>query len=237
MTIFLAALYPRRFSIAILGVSLTLIAAFAGNVQAQALLLEPLLRTPSDLPPIVNSKAGISLHSCDDLIAVLRAGKDLGETSEMPSFNAYADCLAITLIANAHQVSSAEFETTQIGERLYRDLDLAGILSSLAPRRPTEHYRLQDFSFEKVLILPLEVALQGNGFTYTLKALALGDFRNTGRQELLVRFSDRAINNGSYNKITVLVIDTTTASPTLVSTDAIEVLHDSAALLGGRPIP
>ena len=227
MTFILDFMYQRRVAAVILCVSLTMTGGFAGHVQAQGLLLDPSLQTPSDLPAIVDRKVGITLHTCDDLIAALRAGKDLGESMEMPSFNSYADCLAITLIADAQHVSSADFDTTHVGERLYRNLDLASVASSLAPRRPAEHYRLQDFNFEKVLISPIQVVLQGNGFTYTFEVLSLGDFRNTGRPELLVRFSDRS-NNGSYNKRIILIIDTTNGSQTLVSTDAIEVLRGAA---------
>ncbi len=50
------------------------------------------------------------------------------------------------------------------GERIYRDLDLASLASSLAPRRPAQHYRLQDFKFDYVQIEPLSVVLRGNGF-------------------------------------------------------------------------
>ncbi len=77
-------------------------------------------------------------------------------------------------------------------------------------------------------ITPLQAQLQGNGFSYTLDVLALGDFRHLGKSELLVRFTDRATNQGSYDRRSVLVIDAAPQAPALVATDAMDVLKAGA---------
>lgn len=199
------------------------------NAPAGALTLDAALKAPTALPPIVDRAAGISLQSCTDLIAALRVGKDLGEAAERPQFNAWADCLAVALIADARPAPGATFDVNHAGARLYRDLDLAGVASSLAQRKPAEHYRLQDFKFDVVTLLPLHAQLQGNGFIYTLDVLALGDFRHAGKSELLVRFTDRATNQGSYDRRSILVIDAATQPPALVATDAMDVLKAGAS--------
>ena len=191
---------------------------------AGALSLDTALKAPTALAPIVDRAAGIELHSCPELVATLRAGKDLGEAAEQPQFNAWADCVAVALIADARPAPDAAFDVNHAGGRLYRDLDLAGVASSLAQRKPAEHYRLQDFKFDVVTLLPLHAQLQGNGFIYTLDVLALGDFRHAGKSELLVRFSERATQQGSYDHRSILVVDAASPQPALVATDAIEVL-------------
>ena len=199
------------------------------SAPAGALTLDAALKAPAaGLPPIVDRAAGIELHSCADLVATLRAGKELGEAAERPQFNAYADCLAVALVDGGRAAPDAAFDARSAGERLYRDLDLASVASSLAPRKPAEHYRLQDFKFEVVRITPLQAQLQGNGFSYTLDVLALGDFRHLGKSELLVRFTDRATNQGSYDRRSVLVIDAAPQAPALVATDAMDVLKAGA---------
>lgn len=198
------------------------------SAPAGALTLDAALHAPTALPPIVDRAAGIDLHTCADLIALLRAGKDLGEAAERPPFNAWADCLAVALVADARPAPGSTFDLSHAGGRLYRDLDLAGVASSLAQRKPAEHYRLQDFKFDVVTLLPLQAQLQGNGFIHTLDVLAQGDFRHLGKSELLVRFTDRAINQGSYDRRSILVIDAAAQQPTLVATDAIDVLKAGA---------
>jgi hypothetical protein len=187
--------------------------------------LDRRLKAPaSTLPPLVNRSQGIELHSCADLIAALRAAKDLGEVSESPQFNAYVDCLAVALIAEGRGTRDGSLDARHAGERIYRDLDLASVASSLAPRRPAEHYRLQDFKFDSVQTQPLSVTLRGNGFFYRFQVLALGDFRGLGKAELLVRFTDRATNQGTYDTQSVLVLDATSDAKGLQATDAIDVL-------------
>ncbi len=176
------------------------------------------------LPPLVNRSHGIELHSCADLIAALRAAKDLGKVAESPWFNAYVDCMAVALVAAGRGARDKSFNVRHAGERIYRDLDLASVASSLAQQRPAQHYRLQDFKFDSVQIDSLSVILRGNGFLYTFQVLALGDFRGLGKAELLVRFTDRATNQGTYDKQSVLVLDATPSSAALQATDAIDVL-------------
>ena len=212
---------PALFALAIAALALVACA----SAPAGALTLDASLKAPAaGLPPIVDRAAGIDLHTCADLVAAARAGKDLGEAAERPQFNAYADCLAVALIADGRAAPDATFDARDAGERLYRHLDLASVASSLAQRKPSEHYRLQDFKFDVVRITPLQAQLQGDGFSYTLDVLALGDFRHLGRAELLVRFTDRATGPGSYDRRAILVIDAAPPSPALVATDAMDVL-------------
>ncbi len=182
------------------------------------------LVAPSALPLLINRSQGLEVRSCSGLLAVLRDGKDLGELAESPRFNAYADCLAMALINEGRSPRDATFDVQRAGERLYRDLDLAGVASSLAPQRPADHYRLQDLQFDSVRIAARSVVLQRSGFVYTFQVLALGDFRGLGKTELLVRFTDRATNLGSYDKHSVLVVDVTPDAAGLQAIDAIEVL-------------
>jgi hypothetical protein len=170
------------------------------------------------------------LHSCGDLIAAIRAAKNLGDVADSPQFNAYVDCMAVALVADGRGPRAASFDPRDAGERIYRDLDLATVASSLAPRRPAQHYRLQDLKFDSVQIAPLSVTLRGGGFLYNFQVLALGDFRGLGKTELLVRFSDRAENGGTYDKQAVLILDATPSSRALQAIDAIDVLKTGMTL-------
>jgi len=204
-------------------------AGAAATADAVVTLDRGITAPSADLPPLVDRSRGIELHSCEDLVAALRAEKDLGEIAESPQFNAYVDCMAVALIADGRGVRRSSVDTSNAGERIYRDLDLANVASSLAPRRQSEHYRLRDFEFESVQIDPLSVVLRGNGFYYAFQVLALGDFRHLGKSELLVRFTDRATNQGTYDKQSLLVLDATPASAVLNSTDAIDVIKAGGA--------
>ncbi len=189
----------------------------------------PALHVPAAaLAPLVDRSRGLELRSCADLIAALHAGTDLGELAESPRFKAYADCMAAALVAEGRGASAAGFGLGHAGDHIYRDLDLASVASSLAPQRPSQHYRLRDFKFDSVRIEPLSVALSGNGFSYTFQVLAFGDFRHLGAPELLVRFTDRATTGGTYDTQSVLVLHAAPSSSALQATDAIDVLKQAS---------
>ncbi len=58
--------------------------------------------------------------------------------------------------------------------------------------------------------------------------LALGDFRGLGKTEMLVRFTDRATNQGTYDKRSVLVLDVEPPPAALHAVDAIDVVKARA---------
>lgn len=221
---------PVRTLASLLALSCLLLGGCAGTPGAVVVLDHGLSAPASSLPPLFNRSQGIELRSCADLIAALRAAKDLGEIAESPRFNAYVDCLAVALVADGRSARDASFDVRHAGERIYRDLDLASVASSLAPQRPSHHYRLQDFKFDSVQIDSLSVVLRGNGFWYTFQVLALGDFRHLGRTELLVRFTDRATNHGTYNKQSLLVIQAAPCAAAMHAIDAVDVLKAATAL-------
>jgi hypothetical protein len=202
--------------------------ALASNLQAPA---------PLGLPTLVDRRAGIALRSCADLIDALRSSKDLGEVPELPRFNEYVDCLTVTLLAEGRGARDSSFDLHRAGETIYRDLDLASVRSSLAPRRPAEHYRLRDFKQASVEIGRLSVSLHLDGFSYEFKVLALGDFQHLGQTELLIRFTDRATQGGSYNRSSLLVVDVSPQSPAVVAVDAMDVLRARVGGLKTSPKP
>lgn len=203
----------------------TTVAAAPAAVRVLAAGLKPPVRA---LPAIVDRAAGIELHSCADLRAVLRAGKDLGEAAETPQFNAYADCTAAALVAEGRGTDDGAFDLRQAGDRIYRDLDLGTVASSLAQRRPAEHYRLRDLPLVAVDIKPLSVTFRTEGFAYEFRVLAIGDFSHAGHAQLLVRFVDKAIGPGTYDRNTLLVLDVAPQPPTLVAADGMAVLRAHA---------
>ncbi len=132
-------------SLLTLGCGLLSSATVAFASSSAVVTLDRSLSAPaSTLPPLVNRAQGIELHSCDDLIAAIGAGKDLREITELPQFNACVDCMAVTLVAEDRGARDARFDVRHAGERISRDLDLASVASSLAPRRPAPHYRVTD---------------------------------------------------------------------------------------------
>ena len=225
---------PVRTLASLLALSCLLFGGCAGTPGAVVVLDHGLSAPASSLPPLFNRSQGIELRSCADLIAALRAAKDLGEIAESPQFNAYVDCLAVALVAEGRSARElarpASFDLRHAGERIYRDLDLTSVASSLAPQRPSHHYRLQDFKFDSVQIDSLSVVLRGNGFWCTFQVLALGDFRHLGRTELLVRFTDRATNHGTYNKQSLLVIHAAPCAAAMQAIDAVDVLKAATPL-------
>ena len=158
-------------------------------------------------PAWVDHEVGVDWKNCDDFLGALRGGKVPEAATEMPPFNAYVDCLPPALMARGRARVEGGLDPIDAGERIYRDLDLVTVPSSLAPRRPAEHYRLQDFSFRSVRVGPLTLDLRDDAFGYKFQVLAIGDFRRSGRNELLVQFDDVALNGGSYRRRAVLVID------------------------------
>jgi len=215
----------KRVSLLIFGCGLLVWAGAAPAAPGAVVTLDHSLSAPaSKLPLLVNRTLGIARHSCADLIAAIAAGKDLGEITEMPQFNAYVACIAVKLVAEGRGAREANIALQHAGARIYRDLDLASVASSLAPRWPAQHYRLHDFKFGVVQIAPLWALLRGDGFLYTFQVLALGDFRGLGKGELLVRFGDRATNGGTNDKQSVRVVGSSLSSTALLATDAIEVL-------------
>jgi len=198
----------------------------AGAAGAAPIVLAPeAFQPPSALPALVNRGLGIEWHTCSDLLQALRDDKVPEEVVEQQPFNAYEDCLPPALLAQGRAPGSAGPGAKDAGERLYRDLDLSTVPSALAPRRPAEHYRLSDFSFASVKVEPLSVSVRDDAFSHELRVLAVGDFRRSGRSELLVRFTERALNGGSYDRTSVLVVDGAPDGTTWTATDALAVLR------------
>jgi hypothetical protein len=177
------------------------------------------------LPTLQDRRSGVTLHSCAELLDALHADQDLGEIPELPPFAAYAECIRHAVVSGSVGYPDVPFDLARAGDQIYRDLDLAGVPSSLAQRRPSPHYRLQDFSFETVVARPMSLALQGGGFAYRFDVLAVGDFRHTGQAELLVRFTERSTASGTYDRTTLLVLDLAPPSATITATSALDVLR------------
>ena len=90
----------KRVSLLIFGCGLLVWATAAPAAPGAVVTLDHSLSAPaSKLPPLVSRALGVALHSCADLIAAIDAGKDLGEITELPQFNAYVDCIAVRLVA------------------------------------------------------------------------------------------------------------------------------------------
>ena len=176
------------------------------------------------LPAVRDERSGLRLQSCGDLLAALRAGQDLGEIPERQEFADYEGCIRDALARHGRGYRSGRFDLARGGDQIYRDLDLATVHSSLAPRRPAEHYRLSDFHFDTVRAGGLWLELADSAFAYRVDILTIGDFRHRGQAELLVRFTDRATRGGTYDRTTLLVLDIAPDSGTITATDALEVL-------------
>ena len=137
----------KRVSLLIFGCGLLVWASAAPAAPGAVVTLDHSLSAPaSKLPPLVSCTLGIALHSCADLI---------GEITELPQLNAYIDCIAVRLVAEGRGAREVNIDLQHAGARIYQDLDLVSVASSLATRRPAQHYRLQDFMFNDVQIAPL----------------------------------------------------------------------------------
>lgn len=200
-----------------------------GSALCVVVLHDSLNSPTTELPELPGPQDEPVIRSCADLLAALRAGTDLGERMELPEFNAYSNCLAKAVIAQGRGTNTSRFDLTQAGQQILTSLDLANVPSSLAPRRPAEHYRLLDFSFRSQRIDPLAVELVADGFTYRFEVLAAGDFRGIGAGELLVRLVDHATNGGTYDGSSLLVLDWTPKGDAIVATDALDLLRPQAA--------
>ena len=179
-------------------------------------------------PEVRDSGSRLVLRSCRDLLDALRAGKALGEIPERKEFGDYEWCIRDALASHGQGYEGGgRFDLEHGGDQIYRDLDLATVRSSLAPRRPAEHYRLRDFKFDTVRAGSLSLALADGAFSYGVDVLTIGDFRHCGQAELLVRFTDRSVRGGSYDHTTLLVLDIAPDSGTITATDALDVLAAS----------
>ena len=201
------------------------LSASCANQAVTALPTSPFAASSSArLPTVRDERSGLQLQSCGDLLEALRTGKDLGEIPERRAFTAYERCVRDALTSHGQGDRNGRLALARVGDQIYRDLDLATVRSSLAPRRPAEHYRLRDFKFDTVRVDALSVELTDGAFSYAVDVLAIGDFRHRGQAELLVRFTDRATRGGSYDRTTLLVLDIAPDSGTITATDALDVL-------------
>ena len=211
-------------------VAVLLAALSAGGCAAPAatpprVLAPELVATPAHLPEIVDAKSGVSWHTCADLIQALRADRVPEEVTELPQFNSWAGCQSAALVAQG--TANDGLDAHDAGDRLYRYLDLATVESSLAQDRPADHYVLADFKSAKVETTPTSVTLHDKGFVYELRVLAVGDFRHAGHGEWLVRFIERSVTGGSYDRTAILVVDPV-GDAGLAATDALEALRAKA---------
>ncbi len=185
-------------------------------------LAPELVAAPERLPAITPAGRGEAWRTCPDLIQSLQTSKLPDEVIELPQFNAWSPCLSGALIAQGHAAEG--LDPRAAGERLYRELDLGTVPSSLAQDRPSAHYRLSDFKTAQVEITPSSVYLRDKGFVYELRVLAVGDFRDVGHSEWLVHFIERSVTGGSYNRTAILVVDPA-ADGALVAMDALDALR------------
>lgn len=197
----------------------------AATPAGPRVLAPELVAAPDHLPAIVVAKSGVSWHTCADLVQALRADRVPEEVTELPEFNSWARCQAAALVAQG--TAADGFDAHDAGERLYRGLDLATVESSLAQDKPAEHYVLADFKTAKVEIAPTAVTLHDKGFLYEFRVLAVGDFRHAGHGEWLVRFIERSVDGGSYDRTAILVVDPSSPT-TLAATDALDALRGKA---------
>jgi len=186
-------------------------------------LSQALARPASALPPLSGPR-GVPITTCNELLTQLRSGFDLGEQRERREFAAWSNCLAGGVIAGARPSGRNTFDLQHAGQQILMRLDLATVPSSLAQRRPAEHYRLTDFQFSSSRIEPLSLELVSEAFRYNFVVLASADFRGTGSAALLVRFTQRA-SAGSYDSNTLLILESATKDEAIVATDAIEHLQ------------
>lgn len=226
---------PRRVlaPLACLGLWLALggCAAAPPALEPQGVTVFPAGRAPALAPLPVQPANGAApaITTCEQLLAFLRSGADPGERLESPAFNAYVDCLASAVIDAARPAPGpSRFDPGQAGRQIFDNLDLAHVASSLAPRRPAEHYRLRDFSFRSTRIEPLSVELLSEGFRYRVDVLAAGDFRRRGDAGLLVRLSEKALA-GSYDRSTLWVLEWAPGGDRIDAFDALDLLRPPLA--------
>jgi len=186
-------------------------------------LLRYLAQPAHALPPLDGVPGANPVTTCEQLVGAFRAGMEPGELRERPAFAAWSDCLAGALIARGQGIASGALDLENAGQRIFQDLDLASVPSSLAPRRPADHYHLSDFSFVTQRIEPLAVRLESDSFDYAFEILATGDFRRDGHAAWLVRLTDHA-KAGSYAMKTLLLVAPRQPGSALIATDAIELL-------------
>jgi hypothetical protein len=155
---------------------------------------------------------------------------------ENREFGAYAMCLASAVAKNGGAPSATRFNLDKPGPQILAHLDLASVRSSLAQRRPAVHYFLSDFRFSLIRVAPLSVELATDSFRYCFDVLAAGDFRHSGSTELLVRFSDRAIE-GTYDSTAILILTWPPDQDTIEAADAVDFLRSNTAPVKARRSP
>ena len=186
-----------------------------------------LSEAPKSLPMLGGGAGGGHIASCADFDRFVGSGAELGERRQRPEFGAYAPCVAAALLRGAAAAASMPFELEKAGADIFERLDLATVRSSLAPRRPTEHYAFRDFDWRVSRLEPLALRLETGEFRYALDVLAAADFTREGRGQLLVRFSDKA-KAGSYDATTILVLRRAPGSDIIEAVDGLDLLRQHA---------
>jgi hypothetical protein len=184
-------------------------AAHLANVDSGPIVLnkelERHLTSPNEtvLPSI--STGSTIIESCAGLLAALRSGADLSEATEHAEFASYSMCLAGAVTRCGAAPTGSRFSAEAVDRQIYEYMDLATVRSSLAPRRPSEHYRFSDFDFPSAQINPLSLTLSGQDFEYAIDVLASGDFCGQNGN-LLMRFTDRS-TVGTYDNTSILILN------------------------------
>lgn len=86
-----------------------------------------------------------------------------------------------------------------IAKTLYYNLDLSSFRSSFRPKQQgSGFFSPSNFVYNTVEYKPSELKLVSNSWEYTFSLIAIADFNNDKKAELLVLFKDDA-KEGSYN--------------------------------------
>lgn len=179
--------------------------------------------TNPSLPPLPRASGAAPIQNCNDLLAVLRQHADIDELREQPHFSAYMPCLVAAVIRHGKPPQFWSFDLDRAGIQIFSALDLNSVRSSLAPRRPSEHYRLADFKWSARRVEPHSLRLATPDFRYDIDVLAAGDFQGTGQAELLVRLKDQAFA-GTYDATSILILSWPPGRAAIEATDAVEFL-------------
>lgn len=99
------------------------------------------------------------------------------------------------------------FPEKDLGRFLAEKFDLASIRSSLGPRRSTALRTFADFGMKPSEATERAVVFDVPGhWFYALKVVGRRDVNHDGIEDLEVCFTDRALNGGSYDTSTGLLI-------------------------------
>jgi hypothetical protein len=148
----------------------------------------------------------IAIYSCDDFYQLrVRYPEGVSVPWSDGGFSSFQVCVEADLINRAKSPDKTKFEKGSFLRDLCENLDLTSFPSSLSNRIDEGFVTPCSFFGEKVEFVDNAIEVDDEGWTYSFKIIAFGDFDGSGEESALVEFRDMA-SRSSYRIVSPMIV-------------------------------